>query len=101
MTEALNAVASWLPLVAFFLPLIVGLVSKSTLSSSGKAVVMLVLTGVAALASQVDTNSGVLTLEMATTWIGTMIVTVASYYGVWNPLGAGNIAPERGIGPSD
>lgn len=100
MTEALNAVATWLPLVAFFLPLVIGLVSKSTLSRSGKTVVMLVLTGVAALASQVDTNSGILTVEMATTWIGTMIVTVASYYGVWNPLGAGNVAPEKGIGPS-
>ena len=100
MTEALNAVATWLPLVAFFLPLVIGLISKSTLSSLGKAVVMLVLTGVAALASQVDTNAGILTLEMATTWIGTMIVTVASYYGVWNPLGAGNVAPEIGIGPS-
>lgn len=101
MQEALNSVATWLPLVAFFLPLVVGLVSKSSLSSSGKTVVMLVLTGVAALVSQVDMNAGVFTVEMLTTWIGTMIVTVASYYGVWNPIGAGNIAPEKGIGPAD
>jgi hypothetical protein len=101
MQETLNAVATWLPIVAFFLPLVVGLVSKSSLSRGGKTVVMLILTGVAALISQVDMNAGVLSVEMLTTWIGTMIVTVASYYGVWNPIGAGNIAPEKGIGPAD
>lgn len=100
MTEALTTIAAWLPLVAFFLPLVIGLISKSTLSTRGKTAVMLVLTGVAALASQVDANAGILTIEMATAWIGTTIVTIGSYYGVWKPLGAGNIAPDKGIGPS-
>lgn len=99
--EILDNVATWLPVVAFFLPLAVGLVSKSTLSERGKAVVMLVFTGVAALISQVEGNAGVLTVEMGVTWIGTMITTIASYYGVWKPLGAGNIAPSVGVGPSE
>lgn len=97
--EILDNVATWLPVVAFFLPLAVGLVSKSALSKKGKAVVMIVFTGIASLISTVDANAGVLTTEMAVTWIGTIITTIASYYGVWKPLGAGNPAPEFGIGP--
>ena len=98
MQDTLDVVAGWLPAVAFFLPLLVGLVTKSSLGQGGKAVIMLVLTGVAALVSQVDANAGILTVEMFTVWVGTIITTVASYYGVWKPLGAGNIAPTVGIG---
>jgi len=96
MQDVLNQVSVWLPFLAFFLPLVIGLVTKSTLSEKGKTVVMLVLTGVAALLSQVDANAGLLT-----TWVGTVVVTIASYYGVWKPIGAGNVAPKVGIGPSD
>lgn len=99
MEDFLSNASTWLPFVAFLLPLVVGLVTKASLSSAAKAVVMLVLTGVAALLSQVDANAGILTVEMLTTWVGTMVVTIASYYGVWQPLGAGNVAPEVGIGP--
>ncbi len=101
MQDVLNQVSTWLPFLAFFLPLVIGLVTKSTLSEKGKTVVMLVLTGVAALLSQVDANAGLLTVEMLTTWVGTVVVTIASYYGVWKPIGAGNVAPKVGIGPSD
>jgi|JI9StandDraft_1071089.scaffolds.fasta_scaffold16243_4 hypothetical protein len=101
MQDVLNQVSVWLPFLAFFLPLVIGLVTKSTLSEKGKTVVMLVLTGVAALLSQVDANAGLLTVEMLTTWVGTVVVTIASYYGVWKPIGAGNVAPKVGIGPSD
>lgn len=99
MVEVIAVVQPWLPIVAFLLPLVVGLVTKSTLSTQIKTVLMLVLTGVATLISQADANAGLLTVEMVTTWIGTMVVTIASYYGVWKPIGAGNIAPEVGIGP--
>jgi hypothetical protein len=101
MQDVLNQVSVWLPFLAFFLPLVIGLVTKSTLSEKGKTVVMLVLTGVAALLSQVDANAGLLTVEMLTTWVGTVVVTIASYYGVWKPIGAGNVAPKVGVGPSD
>ena len=33
--------------------------------------------------------------------ICTVVVTIASYYGVWKPIGAGNVAPKVGVGPSD
>lgn len=101
MQDVLNTVSTWLPFVAFLLPLVVGFVSKSTLSQQGKTFIMLVLTGLAALLSQVDANAGILTVETLTTWIGTTVVTIASYYGVWKPIGAGNIAPKVGIGPSE
>ena len=101
MEDVLNQVSTWLPFVAFFLPLVVGLISKSTLSKAGKTAVMLVLTGVAALFNQVDANAGILTVEMLTTWLGTMVVTIASYYGVGENIGGGNIAPDVGIGPAD
>lgn len=99
MQEILNNVSTWLPLVAFLLPLVVGLLTKSTLSDGAKAVIMIVLTGVASLLSQVDSNAGILTVEMLVTWIGTITVTISTYYGVWKPIGAGNIAPDVGIGP--
>lgn len=101
MVEVIAVIQPWLPIAAFLLPLVVGLVTKSTLSEKAKTVVMLLLTGVASLLSQVDSNAGLLTVEMVTTWIGTMVVTIASYYGVWKPVGAGNIAPKAGIGPSE
>lgn len=100
MVEVIAVVQPWLPIAAFLLPLVVGLVTKSTLSTQIKTLLMLVLTGVATLISQADANAGLLTTEMVTTWIGTMVVTIASYYGVWKPIGAGNLAPEVGIGPS-
>ena len=74
MQDVLNQVSVWLPFLAFFLPLVIGLVTKSTLSEKGKTVVMLVLTGVAALLSQVDANAGLLTVEMLTTWVGTCLL---------------------------
>ena len=98
MEEVVSTIQGWLPIVGFVLPLVIGLITKASLSKGAKAVVMLVLTGVASLINQVDANAGILTVEMLNTWLGTMLVTVASYYGVWKPLGAGNIAPEKGIG---
>lgn len=99
MEQLVSTVQSWLPLVVVFLPLLIGLLTKSTLSEKGKAVTMLVLTGVAALANQVDANAGILTVEMLGAWGLSVVVTISTYYGVWKPLGAGNIAPKVGIGP--
>lgn len=99
--DVLDTISGWLPIVAFFLPLAIGLLTKSSLSERGKAVVMLVFTGIAALIAQVEASNGILTDEMAITWLGTMVTTIASYYGVWKPLGAGNPLPDKGIGPSE
>jgi hypothetical protein len=101
MEQAVNDIQTWLPFVAAALPLVIGFLYKSSLSQAGKAAVMLVITAIAALANQVDANAGILTVEALYTWLGTTIVTIATYYGVWKPLGAGNVAPQAGIGPSD
>ena len=100
MEQLVSTIQSWLPLLAVFLPLVIGLISKSALPKQGKAVVMIVITGIASLANQVDANAGILSVEMLGAWAMTLVVTVSTYYGVWKPLGAGNPAPEVGIGPS-
>ena len=98
---SLDQIADWLPVVAFFLPLVIGLVSKATLPEQAKAAIMLVVTVVAALAAQVAEAGGILEPETFKAWLLSMVVTIASYYGVWKPLGVGNIAPTVGIGPAD
>lgn len=98
MEEAVSNIQSWLPIVAAVLPLVIGFLVKSDLSEAGKTAVMLVITAIAALANQVDANAGILTVQMLTAWVGTSVVTIATYYGVWKPLGAGNVAPKFGIG---
>lgn len=100
MEEAVSNIQTWLPFVAAALPLVVGFLYKSTLSQAGKTAVMLVITAIAALANQVDANAGILTVEALYTWLGATVVTIATYYGVWKPLGVGNVAPETGIGPA-
>lgn len=97
MNDFLNA-GSWLPYVALMLPLVIGLLVKSTASEKVKATTMLVITGISSLAYQVDQGGGVLTKEMAGAWLMSIVISIASYYGVWKPLGAGNIAPDKGIG---
>lgn len=105
MIDIINAVQPWLPIVAFMLPLLVGLITKSTLSTPIKTAVMLILTCLATLLSQAEANAGLLTVDMLTTWIGATVVTIASYYGVWKNIpvlnsNAGNIAPNFGLGSS-
>lgn len=100
MEELVSNVQTWLPIVAAVLPLVIGFLYKSSLSQAGKAAVMLVITAIATLANQVDANAGLLTVEMLSTWVGVTVVTISSYYGVWKPLGVGNVAPDLGVGPT-
>jgi hypothetical protein len=98
MNDFLSA-GSWLPYVALFLPLLIGLLVKSSASEKVKSVTMIVVTGVASLAYKVDAGGGILTKEMAGAWAMSMIIAVSSYYGVWRPLGAGNLGGDKvGIG---
>jgi small basic protein len=94
---SLDQIAGWLPAVAFFLPLVIGLVSKATLPEQAKAVIMLVVTAVAALAAQVAEAGGILEPETFKAWLLALVVTIASYYGVWKPLCVGNIALAVGL----
>lgn len=88
-------------LIAFLLPIVIGLVVKASLPSGAKSVVMIVLTGVTALLSEAGaTESGLITSDMFRTWVETMVISIASYYGIYRNIGLGNLAPESGIGPS-
>lgn len=78
--------------IAIFLPLLVGLVTKHTTSSGTKAVLLLalsaisaVLTGWAAAAEAgdvFDLGTAVLTA------LATFVVGVAVQFGLWRPVGA-------------
>lgn len=98
----LDSIASWLndnlQTVAFFLPLLVGLLTKSSLSQQVKAVVMLVITAVTTLVAA--QAAGGLDGPALQEWGKSVIVTIAAYYGVWKPLGAGSIGGDQvGFGP--
>lgn len=98
-----DTVANWinsnLDLIAFLLPLLIGGLAKASLNAQAKTVLMLVVTAVATLVANTQTG-GFLDGDMLKDWGKSVIITVASYYGIWKPLGLGNIAPDKGIGPA-
>lgn len=101
----MDSIANWLNdnlgTVAFFLPLFIGFIAHSKASEKVKAVVMLFVTLVATLIAQKN-SGGLVTADSLQEWGKTVVITVASYYGVWKPLGAGSILPTKGIGnPGD
>ena len=98
MNSFLTLASGWLPIIVAFIPLLVGLLVKSTASQSVKSVTMIVVTGIATLGSQVADSGGILTKETAVAWLFSIIVAVSTYYGAWKPLGLGNLAEDKGIG---
>jgi len=100
MNKFLLESGNWLIYLAPFIPLVVGLITKATLSSKLKAFTMIIVNGLAALAYQVESGGGILTKEMAAAWGFGIVVSAASYAGVWKPLGATSdtIAPKAGLG---
>lgn len=98
MNEFLTLAGGWLPIIVAFLPLVIGLVTKAVADQSVKATIMIVVTGLSTLGAQVADGGGILTKEMLTAWLFSIVVAVASYYGAWKPLGLGNIAPDKGLG---
>jgi hypothetical protein len=102
MDNFLDFVSDNLLFVSAFIPLFVGLLVKSTASRNVKSVVMIIVNGIVALAASVG-DAGVLSKEMASSWLFGIVVSVATYYGVWQPVtvggtSLGNIAPDKGIG---
>lgn len=98
----MDSIAQWfsdnLVIISFLLPLLIGLVVKARLPESVKALVMIAVNGIVVAVAMAESNAGVFSSEMLTEWVQGMVITVASYYGVWKPVGAGNIAPDKGIG---
>lgn len=98
MNSFLTLAGGWLPIIVAFLPLVIGLLVKSSASQEVKSVVMIVVTGLATLGSQVEAGGGILSKETAVAWLFSIIVAIATFYGVWKPVGLGNVAPDKGIG---
>lgn len=98
-----DTAATWikdnLDLIAFLLPLFIGFITKAALPERAKATIMLVVTAIASLIASTQTGA-VLDGDTLQLWGKSVVITVASYYGVWKPVGLGNIAPAKGIGPS-
>lgn len=94
-------VSEWLPYVSVALPVVIGFFVKSSLSERAKAAVMLVATALVTLVNQVTESAGILTGESFQIWLFATITTIATYYGVWKPIGLGNVKPAVGIGPSE
>lgn len=92
-------ISPWLPYVSVFLPVAIGLFYKSGASKAVKTAIMLVVTALVTLLNQITDSSGILTGEAFQAWLFTTITTIATYYGVWKPLGLGNPAPNKfGVG---
>lgn len=70
------------------IPLVNGLVTKLTTSSAVKAIVTIVLSGIAGLVnvSLTDGGGAVISQSALKSAILTLIVAIAMYAGVWKPL---------------
>lgn len=91
--------------VSLFIPVLVGLLTKSSLSSGLKGLGMLVLNAVNALvvSAVVADGTAVVSKETFVAFALSLAISVASYTGVYKPLGltsseGGKLAPDKGIG---
>lgn len=97
MEDFLSA-GSWMPVLALFLPLVTGLIVKSSASDRFKVLANIVVTALYSLTEAIVDGGGVLHVATAQTWAYALVISIASYYGVWKPAGLGNIGKETGLG---
>jgi len=106
-----TAVDDWLPTIAFFLPIVVGLIIKAGANKQVKTTVQLLATLIVTLVASSRTGGG-LTGDMLREWAQTSTITIAAYYGVWSNIEVGtpesspfnktslaNLIPTKGLGP--
>lgn len=93
-------------IVSMLIPIVIGLLTKSTLPGSVKAVGLLIANSVAALiiAATVDGGGAVISQTTFFQWAIGLAIAVASYFGVYEPMRLtskpdGVLAPNVGIGP--
>jgi hypothetical protein len=87
--------------VAVFIPIVVGLLTKAGASSWVKGLVNIFTAGVVALVTaNLDANgAAVLTQSTLQNWIIATIVSTATYLGIYQSVGLnGKTAPTKGIG---
>lgn len=81
------SVAYWVTLVAtLVIPIVVGLVTKTSTSSGVKAVLLLALSAVTSLVSGILAVHGKTDLgPLVTATLTTFVIAVAVHYGFWKP----------------
>jgi hypothetical protein len=79
------SVAYWLTLVVtLLLPILVAFVTKASTSSAVKSVVLLALSAVTAIGSNLLSVNGATDVgPMVTSVLSTFVIAVASYFGFW------------------
>lgn len=93
--------------ISLIIPLVVGLLTKLSVPSGVKAVMMIVLNAVNAfvVTAVVVDGSGVFTQEAFVNWLMGVVVSVATYLGLYKPLDitsstpTGKLGPTVGLGP--
>lgn len=94
-------------IVAIFIPIIVGLLTKITVPPAVKAVVLIVLNALSAFifTAQATDGSAVFTKEAFANLVLGIVISVAMYFGLYKPLDltsstpTGKLGPTVGIGP--
>lgn len=75
-------------LVGIILPILVGIVTKTTTHAGAKAVLLALLSAVSGLLSEyMAGGDGFNWATAAITWLGTFLVAVATHFGFWKPTG--------------
>lgn len=85
-------------IVGVVIPILAGLIFRSTAPSAVKRIIVLALAVLATVLRQVIDGAGVLTEQMVLDGVEMFIVAVASYFGVFKDTKLANLAPSRGIG---
>lgn len=88
-------------IVGVLIPIFVGLVTKLKASSSIKAVISIVLSAVQSLivSSMIDGGGAIISKNTFILWVLSLIVSVASYVGIYKPTGISEkLLPNAGLG---
>lgn len=88
-------------IVSLFIPLAVGLITKSTASTTIKQIVLIVLNAINALVTTavVGDGSAIITKEAATLFVLSLGISIASYLGIYKPQDANEkLASTKGLG---
>lgn len=88
-------------LIGVLIPVAVGLLTKLKASSSLKAVLNIVLSAVQSLivSSMIDGGGAIISKNTFILWVLSLIVSVASYTGIYKPTGISQkLLPNSGLG---
>jgi hypothetical protein len=92
----------WHLVIAILIPLVVGLVTKVSASSALKSITLIVANAANVLAQQAINDDGLVTNASLRTFVSSVVVSVAMYYGAWKPLEVApkvaNVTGEHGLG---